>query len=61
MRNNMPPDGKFDVFLEKAKFAFRKDRQRKKELATAERQAAQKAACQRAALMNAKIFTVNGC
>ena len=41
MRNHMPPDGQFDVFLEKAKVAFRKGRQRKNERATAERQAAQ--------------------
>ena len=40
----MPPDCEFDVALEKAKVAFRKDRQRKKERATAERQAAQRAA-----------------
>ena len=43
MRNHMPPDGQFDVFLEKAKVAFRKDRQRKNERAAAERQAAQRA------------------
>ena len=34
----------FDVTLKKAKVAFRKDRQRKNENATAERQAAQRAA-----------------
>ena len=44
MRNHMPPDGQFDVFLEKAKVAFRKDRQRKNERATAQRQAAQREA-----------------
>ena len=39
----MPPDGQFDVFLEKAKVALRKNRQRKNDCATAGRQAAQRA------------------
>ena len=44
MRNHLPPDCEFDVTLEKANVAFRKDRQRKNERATAQRQAAQREA-----------------
>ena len=44
MRNHSPPDCEFDVAFERAKTAFRKDRQRKNERATAQRQAAQREA-----------------
>ena len=44
MRNHLPPDCEFDVTLEKAIFAFRKDRQRINERATAQKQAAQREA-----------------
>ena len=44
MRKHSPPDCEFDVALEKAKVAFRKDRQRKNERAPAQRQATQREA-----------------
>ena len=56
MRNHMPPYGQFDVFLEKAKVAFRKNRQRKNERALQKEKPLKEQQ-----QMNAQIFAVKSC